>query len=169
MGGIMSRTLETRRLSGRPIHPEDWPLIHAIQNDPEHGYWVRGPHAPASLERSKRIARKFAAAWGGGYGPYLWQRDGQPIGYAGFQPTRLLGTNAAEALWGFVSSVHRRGFAREAMGAVLRRARPDVEQMMSWTLPENVASRSLMERLGFLYQHDLTHANLRHVLYRLEQ
>jgi len=52
--------------------------------------------------------------------------------------------------------------------AVLRQARPNVEQIMSWTLPENMPSRTLMERLGFGYQHDKTHANLRHVVYRLE-
>ena len=167
-GWRMTRMLKTRRLSARPIHPEDWPLIHTIQSDVEHGVWVRGPYTPASLDRSKRIARRFAAAWDGGYGPYLWELNGQPIGYAGFQPTQLLGTNAAEALWGFVSRVHRQGFASEAMQAVLRQARPDVERVMTWTLPDNVASRSLMKKLGFLYQHDLDHGNLRHVLYRLE-
>ncbi len=168
MAGSMTRTLNTRRLTARPIHPEDWPLIHAIQSDPEHGYWVRGPFAPASPDRSQRIARKLSSAWEAGYGPFVWHLNGEPIGYAGLRLTRLLGSNAAEALWGFVARAHHQGYANEAMQAVLRKARPNVEEVMSWTLPENIPSRSLMERLGFRYQHDRMYANLRHVVYRLE-
>jgi len=130
----MTRTLKTSRLLARPIHSEDWPLIHAIQSDAEHGYWVRGPFEPATLVRSKRITRRLTA----------------------------------EALWGFISRVHRQGLGYEAMKAVLQEARPPVEQILTWTLPENVASRSLMDRLGFRYQHERMYANLRHVLYRLD-
>jgi len=164
----MTRTLKTSRLLARPIHSEDWPLIHAIQSDAEHGYWVRGPFEPATLVRSKRITRRLTAAWEVGYGPYIWELKDQPVGYAGLQPTRLTGTDAAEALWGFISRVHRQGLGYEAMKAVLQEARPPVEQILTWTLPENVASRSLMDRLGFRYQHERMYANLRHVLYRLD-
>jgi [ribosomal protein S5]-alanine N-acetyltransferase len=39
--------------------------------------------------------------------------------------------------------------------------------VVSYTLPDNVASRRVMEKLGFVYERDTVHAGLPHVLYRL--
>ena len=39
--------------------------------------------------------------------------------------------------------------------------------MVSFTLADNVASRGVMEKLGFAYDGDVEHAGLPHVLYRL--
>jgi RimJ/RimL family protein N-acetyltransferase len=38
--------------------------------------------------------------------------------------------------------------------------------LVSITLPHNAASRRVMEKLGFAYDHDIVYAGLPHVLYR---
>ena len=38
--------------------------------------------------------------------------------------------------------------------------------IVAYTLVDNRASRRVMEKLGFEYERDVTHANLPHVLYR---
>ena len=39
--------------------------------------------------------------------------------------------------------------------------------VVSFTLPDNRASRRVMEKLGFAFERDTIHAGLPHVLYRL--
>ena len=39
--------------------------------------------------------------------------------------------------------------------------------LVTYTLPGNLASRRVMEKLGFTYEREVVHADLPHVLYRL--
>ena len=38
--------------------------------------------------------------------------------------------------------------------------------MIAITLPDNVASRRVMEKTGFVYEREIRHVGLAHVLYR---
>jgi RimJ/RimL family protein N-acetyltransferase len=49
------------------------------------------------------------------------------------------------------------GLARERLG---------LEEIVAFTLPHNVASRRVMEKVGFRYERDIEWAGLPHVLYR---
>ena len=40
-------------------------------------------------------------------------------------------------------------------------------EVASWTLPINLASQRVMEKLGFRYERDFEFAGLRHRLYRI--
>jgi [ribosomal protein S5]-alanine N-acetyltransferase len=40
--------------------------------------------------------------------------------------------------------------------------------VISYTLPGNLASRRVMEKLGFSYEREIVHYDLPHVLYRLQ-
>ena len=42
-----------------------------------------------------------------------------------------------------------------------------LESIIAETLPHNAASRAVMERLGFVFERDVVHAGLPHVLYRV--
>ena len=42
-----------------------------------------------------------------------------------------------------------------------------LSDFVCYTQPHNLASRGVMEKLGFQFQHDFMHADLPHVLYRL--
>jgi [ribosomal protein S5]-alanine N-acetyltransferase len=51
--------------------------------------------------------------------------------------------------------------------AAVARDRLLFRELVAFTLPENVASRRVMEKVGFTYERDIEWAALRHVLYRL--
>jgi RimJ/RimL family protein N-acetyltransferase len=40
-------------------------------------------------------------------------------------------------------------------------------EIVAFTLPNNVASRRVMEKTGFTYERQIVHVGLPHVLYRL--
>jgi RimJ/RimL family protein N-acetyltransferase len=42
----------------------------------------------------------------------------------------------------------------------------DIRSVVAFTLPDNTASRRVMEKLGMTYDRDIVHADLPHVLYR---
>ena len=41
-----------------------------------------------------------------------------------------------------------------------------MKSVVAFTLPDNTASRRVMEKLGMTYERDIVHADLPHVLYR---
>ena len=42
----------------------------------------------------------------------------------------------------------------------------ELERLIAFTLPHNIASRRVMEKAGFTYEREIVHATLPHVLYR---
>ena len=72
-----------------------------------------------------------------------------------------LGYRVAAARWGQGISTEMAealvGVAREPLG---------LEEIVAFTLPYNVASRRVMEKVGFRYERDIEWAALAHVLYR---
>ena len=42
-----------------------------------------------------------------------------------------------------------------------------IDDLISYTVPDNAASRAVMEKLGMTYERDVENAGLPHVLYRL--
>lgn len=81
------------------------------------------------------------------------------------------GESTVEVAWAVMPEFQRRGFASELAEESLRigfdiLGLPDI---VSFTLIENVASRGVMEKAGFAYERDFVHANLDHVLYRIDQ
>ena len=175
MEDAYSPGLKTERLTGRPFTRADWELVHALQTHPESGPWLRGPEGPsqipASEARSRAIADRLAESWAAdGFGPYVLRATGPwEIGYAGLRRSRLEGLDEIEALWGVHPDCQGRGYATEAMRAVLEKDAPGLAASVAcWTLPGNAASIRVMEKLGFRYERSALWADLRHVVYRLE-
>lgn len=138
---------------------------------------------PKVLERAEsdalvdRVERHFEEHGFGLFAAEL-RESGQFIGYVGlavpefaaaFTPCVEIGWRLAHEHWG-------RGLATEGAREVLRFAFDGVElaEVVSFTVPANVRSRRVMERLGMLREVDFEHPQLpeghalrRHVLYRL--
>jgi [ribosomal protein S5]-alanine N-acetyltransferase len=61
----------------------------------------------------------------------------------------------------------RRGFATEIARAILDVATGlGIRGLVAFTLPTNLGSRGVMEKVGFRYERDIVWAALPHVLYR---
>ena len=142
-------------------------------------------HFPSLLDRaeSDALVDRASAGWiANGFG--LWalelRADGQFVGFAGlsrpsweahFTPAVEVGWRLARGAWGH-------GYATEAATAALAFGFETVglDEIVSYTVPANVRSRAVMERLGMTRDSadDFDHPRLpagsplrRHVLYRL--
>jgi RimJ/RimL family protein N-acetyltransferase len=137
-----------------------------------------------SREESDAMVDKIEAHFDAhGFG--LWaaelQRDGAFVGFVGLSiPTFAAAfTPCVEIGWRLASEYWGQGLATEAARAVLRHgfASLGLEEIVSFTVPANVRSRRVMEKLGMSHNpaDDFDHPRLpeghalrRHVLYRLK-
>jgi RimJ/RimL family protein N-acetyltransferase len=177
---VSTPILRTERLLLREWRPEDREPFAALNADPRVMEFM-----PAALPRaqSDALARRSEAHFAArGYGPWAVEVPGVApfIGFVGlvvpafeahFTPAIEVGWRLAAEHWG-------RGYATEAAVASARHAfeTAGAEELVSFTTPENVRSRAVMERLGMTHDaaDDFDHPRLaaghllrRHVLYRL--
>jgi RimJ/RimL family protein N-acetyltransferase len=170
----------TSRLILRPWRSTDRPAFAALNADPE---VMR--HFPTVLDRAAsdvladRIASHFTAhGWG------LWAvevQGGAPfIGFVGLGhvPFEARFTPAVEIGWRLARSAWGHGYATEAACEACRIGFEELglPEIVSFTVPANVPSRRVMERLGMTHDpaEDFDHPRVaaghplsRHVLHRL--
>jgi RimJ/RimL family protein N-acetyltransferase len=136
--------LETERLVLRRMMRYDAPALHTMLSDPETmRYWSTPPH-PTIAETEAWVAEGLGAmARGDGHDFVVLESD-RLIGRVAFWMGNEIGFLFSRAVWG-------KGYAQEAMNAVLRygfdqlgfkSVRADVD-------PENARSLKLLERVGF--------------------
>lgn len=106
------------------------------------------------------------------YGFGLWllrdRATGRMVGRGGLQHTTVEGVDAVEVAWAIVPDRWREGLATELARVAVEVAFDDLdlEEIVAFTLPDNVASRRVMEKAGFAYDRDIQRVGLPHVLYR---
>jgi len=175
-------TLTTERLRLRVWTEDDLAPFAALNADPR----VMA-HFPKCLDRAESdalVGRFRDHVERRGFGWWAVEAPGIAgfVGFVGlsvpsfqahFTPCVEIGWRLAAAYWG-------RGYAIEAARATLRFGFDDVglEEIVSFTVPANLPSRRVMERLGMTRDpaDDFEHPNLpagdplrRHVLYRLRR
>lgn len=174
--------IESERLILRGWKPEDREPMAALNASP-----VVCEFLPKQLTRAEsdalldRIEAHFEAR---GFGLYAVERkdNGACIGWTGlsvprfdapFMPAVEIGWRLSEAHWG-------KGFATEAARAALAHGFGPLglAEIVSFTVPANLRSRAVMERLGMTrdlggdFDHPMLepgHPLERHVLYRLKR
>lgn len=86
-------------------------------------------------------------------------------------------TPCVEIGWRFRADFHNRGYATEAARAVLAYGfEMGLDEIVSFTVPHNLPSRRVMEKLGMRFEGEFDHPRLpeghelrRHVLYRIKR
>jgi RimJ/RimL family protein N-acetyltransferase len=170
--------IRTERLVLRRWRPSDRAPFAALNADPEVMEHFPGP---MTREESDAFVDRMEAYWREhGYGRFAVEVPGEAgcIGFVGitvppFMPQDEIGWRLARPFWG-------RGYATEAARAVLADAfdRLGRNEIVSFTVPANVRSTRVMERLGMTHDpaDDFDHPmfppghRLRlHVLYRLDR
>ncbi|GAB4040401.1 GNAT family N-acetyltransferase [Spirosoma gilvum] len=171
--------LYTPRLLLRPWRPEDAEPFAAMNADPE-----VMEHFPACLTQAESDAlmeriRHFMTT--NGWGLWAVELPGQAsfIGYCGLQPVPFEApfTPAVEIGWRLARPYWGKGFAYEAAQAVMTFGFDTLKlaEIVSFTIPANVRSWQLMERLDMTRNpaDDFDHPRLPvghpmrpHVLYR---
>lgn len=173
--------LQTGRLLLRQWRAADHEPFARMNQDPE-----VMEHFPALLSRAEteaavdRIEAHFAQQ---GFG--LWAAEfrdsGEFIGYIGLAVPRFEAhfTPCVEIGWRLAHEHWDKGFATEGARAAVRCAFEELglDEIVSFTVPANVRSRRVMEKLGMThderddFDHPLLaegHPMRRHVLYRLK-
>lgn len=140
--------------------------------------------SPLSASQSDALITKIEAHFRKhGFGLYAAElrSEGTFAGFVGLSvPSfRAHFTPCVEIGWRLARNVWGRGLATEAAQAVLKHARDvlRLQQVVSITVPQNIRSRRVMEKLGMTHNpaEDFDHPQLpprhplrRHVLYRLD-
>ena len=105
-----------------------------------------------------------------GFGMWLLRdrETGGMVGRGGLQHTYTAGLQDVEAAWAIVPERWRQGLATELANACIEVGfrQLGLRSIVAFTLPDNIASRRVMEKAGFEYERDIVHAGVPHVLYR---
>jgi ribosomal-protein-alanine N-acetyltransferase len=168
----MSQTeLETARLRLRPITPDDEADLHRLFSDPEVMRYLSGGKVRTREESAAATAEAVAhwARHGHGIWAVIQRTTGQFVGRCGLRfledigQTELLYT-LGRAFWG-------QGLATEAGAAALAFGfeRCGLERIIALALPEHVASRRVMEKLGLRYERRAPFRGFETVWYALDR
>lgn len=144
--------LHSQRLLLRPWQPADLRGFAELNGDPQ---VMR--HFPSVMSRaqSDAMARRMQAHFvTHGFGYWVLERHDQPglLGVLGIQHVGFAAafTPAVEIGWRIQRAHWRQGYALEAAQAVLAHAfgQLQLEQVLAFTVPANLPSQALMQRLA---------------------
>jgi RimJ/RimL family protein N-acetyltransferase len=164
--------IRTPRLTLRRWLPADLEPLARLNADAE---VMR--HFPATLNRGESDALAATAQAHideHGFGPMAIEREGEFIGFAGLYRTTF--APWIEILWRIAKDHHNRGYATEAARAILDDGfgRLRLDEIVAFTVPHNLPSRRVMEKLGMRFDGEFEHPELppghplrKHVLYRM--
>ena len=163
--------LETKRLLLKMFEDRDlesaWRLFN---NDAVQKYL--SPKNRRTRERMKITLQNLAKNWKErGFG--LWRVSGKSseemFGYCGFQ--YLDRTPEIEILFAFHKDFWGNGIATEAANACLRFGFEELmfEKVFAVTLPENTASRRVLEKIGMVFEKRTTLYKLKTVTYSISR
>lgn len=171
-------TLHGPRLALRPWRAEDRDPLFAINGDPES---MRHFAAPMTRAESDAWAARMQAhidAHGWGFWVVEDRASAAFAGVVGLMtiPWQARFTPAVEIGWRIAPAFRRQGLAEEAARVALGFAFGTLAlpEIVAFTVPGNVTSWRLMERLGMRADGDFDHPRLpeghalrRHLLYRI--
>lgn len=164
---------DTGRLRCRRPASGSIDLYRELFADREVNRWLRPePLKPFTAVEIDRLFRHDRAHWRRhGFGPWILRerKRGAFIGRGGLAWTMVGGAPRVELPWALLARYHGQGYATEQALAAIDTARAfGLAQLVSLTLPNNRASRRVMEKVGLTLVGDVEHAGLPHVLYRLD-
>jgi RimJ/RimL family protein N-acetyltransferase len=153
-------TLQTARLTLRPLIPADAEAYAAMRSHPEVAKWLlTAPGDPVAAAHAS--IERFAAAWQERrHAPWGVFREGRLIGHGGlnFVPE----FDATEVLWALHPGAWGQGFATEMAEAALDYGFCTLclKMIFAITKPDNKASQAVMRRLGLTYRKDVVYRDI---------
>ncbi len=179
----MRQRVSTDRLILRRWREADREPFAALNADPAVTEYLQGQ---MTWEASDAFVDRIEAQWdAAGWGLWAVEVPGVSdfIGYVGLWPADyVFGTPMVEVGWRLAHAHWGNGYATEAAREALRFGFEEVglEEIVSFTVPQNVRSRRVMERIGLVRDpaDDFDHPRVdppaypqlvRHVLYRISR
>ena len=167
MGSSAIPVVETARLVLRGFGPEDFGEFCAMRADPEVMHYI-GTEGPQTRDQSEGWLDRNARRWrdeGFGMWAVTERAGGELLGWCGL--SRLEDTQEVELGYGLARRAWGRGFATESARASLRYGfeRAGLARIVAVAVPENTASRRVMEKLGMKYEKTEPHYGIDCVFY----
>ena len=163
--------IETPRLLGEPVSTAHHEELCRLLADPRVGATLGGTKTAAEV--ADWLAQEELHRTAHGFGQWAWRLrpDGEFAGRGGLRRTEVEGVLETEVAWVVVPELWGRGLATEIGCAAVEHAftHLGLSDVVAFTLPDNLASRRVMEKLGFEFERDISHAGRPHVLYRLRR
>jgi len=160
-------TFATPRMNAARISETDFDDLFMLNQDSEVARTMAGTRSESETRAFIRSSIEHWKLHGYGYWIFRDRTDGRFIGRAGLHHVEIDGTPEIEIAYALMPQFWRRGFATEMARVILDLApKLGLRDLVAFTLPTNLGSRGVMEKVGFLYERDITWANLPHVLYR---
>jgi ribosomal-protein-alanine N-acetyltransferase len=146
-------TLETPRLILRPFVPGDLDRVAELLADPAVVRYLPGG-TPRTREQSERTLNFIIDHWelhSFGWWAVALKVTGELIGWCGLKWVET--TGETEVLYTFAQAQWGKGYATEAARASLRYGFETLklDRIIAVAVPENRASRHVMEKLGMTY------------------
>jgi [ribosomal protein S5]-alanine N-acetyltransferase len=169
MGSRSVDAFRTDRLLAERLREEHLGEIRRMHRDPNVMATLGGLR---SDEETTHYLRDNLDHWDRyGYGMWVFRdrAHGRFVGRAGLRNTHVGCNDEVELAYALVADYWGRGLATEMATEILKLAfeRLDLDDIVCFTLPTNLASRRVMEKVGFEYERDVVHAGSPHVLYRI--
>ena len=177
--------ITTARLVARRLAPGDEPRFLTLHRDREVVYWLDpdNPDEITEAENHEWLERHLRRWRDEGFGLYaVFEREavGERIDETRFVGRAALTTvpddvaelvdapGAVELGYAFARAAWGRGYAGEIGRRLLEVARDDLGlgEVVAYTMVENVRSRRVLERLGFVYDREFVHDGVPDVFYR---
>lgn len=155
MGRLTAPTLDTPRLRLRALSMDDWEAYAAAWADPRMTRFIGGEPRDRATSWGKFL--QGIGLWplfGFGYWSFIERDGGRFVGNGGlarFERGIPELAGFPEAGWAFVPDAWGKGYATEAMGAVLAWADTILGERETRCIidPMNAASRRVAEKLGY--------------------
>jgi [ribosomal protein S5]-alanine N-acetyltransferase len=168
---IAPEWLQTARMVGERLRLEHGPELECLLTDPRvtPTMWVRDePPTRTDIESGLRDKLRHWDSYGFGQWLLRDRQTGAMVGRGGPQWTTASGIGEVEIGWVIVPERWGQGLATELARASLEVAFGPLEldEVIAYTLPDNLASRRVMEKTGFVFEREIEFEGLQHVLYR---
>lgn len=165
-------TISTPRLVGERLGPGHLDEARALLGDPLVMRTLSADGLPLRDEQVRESLDQADEHWGRhGFGLWAFRArdDGRFVGRGGLKWYHVEGADVVGVAYAIVAPEWGRGFATEIARACLRVGfgALGLEEIGCWTLPINLASRRVMEKVGFRYDRDAEFAGLPHLIYRI--
>jgi ribosomal-protein-alanine N-acetyltransferase len=162
-------TFDTVRLSATRICERDFDDLFRLNQDPEIAKTMAGTRPASETREFIRTAVEHWKCHGYGFWIFRERTNVHFIGRGGLRHVDIDGRPEIEIAYAVMPKFWRRGFATEMARAMVEVARKAATpELVAFTLPTNLGSRGVMERIGFRYERDIIWASLPHVLYRMK-
>jgi ribosomal-protein-alanine N-acetyltransferase len=163
--------VETERIAFERLAAEHAPDISRLLRDPRVARTLSTDGLPPSEREVMDGVRAKVAHWerhGFGYWILRERSNGEIVGRGGLQHTFVGGKDEVEVGWAVFPERWGEGFATELalVSIAVAESELHLSEIVAFTLPDNTASRRVMEKSGFVYEREIIHVGLLHVLYR---